>query len=271
MKTVAILGSGPAGLMAAHAVGLCGVPMSVHSRPVKSELGGAQYLHHPIPYLTANDPDKIITNRLTGTPEGYRQKVYGSGPNSPENVSAMGIEDGEKIPVWDLNAAYDKLWNWFEGSINEAIVSPEWLDEHANEFYLVISSVPAPALCRSPDVHRFTYQEVWIDSKPALFLPEDTVQYNGDREPSWYRASNLGGTAGGTEWSSLGPKPPIPNLRLVKKPLRTTCDCFPDILRVGRYGTWTKGVLTHDAYYEAGNRVLGRVKDVDLTKRSEAQ
>jgi hypothetical protein len=212
--------------------------------------------------LTAEEPDRVITNRLTGTPDQYRYKVYGIDPMKvPTHVSAMDVEDDEKVPVWDLNAAYDTLWASFEQSINEAKIDANWLDEHGNEFELIISSIPAPALCRRGDIHRFTYQEVWIDPKPALFLPKDTICYNGDKEPSWYRASNIGGTAGGTEWSANGKKPPIPGLVLVKKPLTHNCDCWPDIFRVGRYGTWTKGVLTHDAFYETGRMLLGKSGD----------
>lgn len=263
MKTVAVLGSGPAGLMAAHAVGLCGYPLSVHSRPEKSVLGGAQYLHHSVPYLTGSDPDRTLTNILLGTPEGYQSKVYGSDPSHvPQHVSAMNVSDGETFGVWDLVEAYDRLWGWFEMAVNHANITANWLEEHGNEFDLIISSVPAPAICKRQDVHRFHYQEVWIDPNVPSFIKEDTVVYNGDKAPSWYRASNIGGTAGGVEWSSQGVKPPIPGLVSIKKPLRHTCDCWPDILRVGRYGSWTKGVLTHDAFFEAGRTLLGSSTDV---------
>jgi hypothetical protein len=270
MKTIAILGSGPAGLMAAHAVGLCGRPLSLHSRLEKSVLGGAQYLHYPIPQLTGPNPERIITNRLYGTAEGYQAKVYGTDPNVvPSKVSAMDITDGETVGVWSLDAAYDRLWDWFGDNINPADISPEWLDDNMGNFEMVISSVPAPALCRRPDHHRFQYQEVWIQPGAPSFIPEDEVHYNGDKSPSWYRASNIGGTAGGVEWSSIGTKPPVEGLRSVRKPLRHNCDCWPDILRVGRYGTWTKGVLTHDAFYEAGRFVMGTSVDPDLGGASD--
>lgn len=268
MKTIAVLGSGPAGLMAAHAVGLCGAPLSLHSNPQKSRLGGAQYLHHRIPMLTSEYPERVITNRLTGTPDGYRDKVYGKDPTTvPAHVSAMNVTDGEEIGVWDLNAAYDRMWEWNKESINSATINPEWIDLHKDEFTMIISSIPAPALCRSPGIHRFTYQEVWIDPHPATFLPVDTIQYNGDKNPGWYRASNIGGTAGGTEWSANGKKPPVEGLVLVKKPLTTNCDCYPEIFRVGRYGAWRKGVLTHDAFYETGRHVLGTSGDPELGKK----
>lgn len=267
MKTVAILGSGPAGLMAAHATGLVGRPFSIHTRVEKSVLGGAQYLHTPIPYLTSREPDRILTNRLIGSGEDYRDKVYGRDPSlAPDTASAMSVVDGEKVPVWDLNAVYDNLWDSFSDSMNPATIDARWIEEHGNEFDLIISSIPAPALCRRPDLHRFIYQEVWIKPGPASFIPENEVHYNGDKSPAWYRASNIGGTAGGVEWSTEGPQPPEAGLVRVKKPLRHTCTCWPEILRVGRYGTWTKGVLTHDAYYETGQYLLGVTKDPDLTR-----
>ena len=35
----------------------------------------------------------------------------------------------------------------------------------------------------------------------------------------------------------------------MRKPIATNCDCFPNVIRAGRFGTWKKGVLTHDAMF----------------------
>lgn len=247
MKTVAILGCGPAGLLAAHAVGLAGRPLSLHSRPVKSPLGGAQYLHSSVPMLTNTAPDFTITNRLRGTAEGYKFKVYGDDPlKTPRHVSADAVVDGQEVPVWDLNVAYDTLWNANVQAINEADINPNWIDEHANEFELIISTVPRYLLCKG--MHQFPAQSVWIQPGAAPFIPEGEVHYNGERSPAWYRASNINGS-GGIEWSTNGPKPPVENLMRINKPLATNCDCYPDIWKVGRFGEWRKGVLAHDAFW----------------------
>lgn len=248
MKTVAILGCGPAGLLAAHAVGLAGRPLSLHSKPQKSPLGGAQYLHSSVPGLTAETPDFRITNRLLGTAEGYKRKVYGTDPmTTPRSVSADFIKDGEQFGAWDLNKVYDTLWNGNVHAINEANIDPNWIEQNQSNFELIISSVPRYLLCKNP-FHQFKSQSVWIVPGAAEFLPKNEIHYNGDPSPAWYRASNINGH-GGIEWSTLGPKPPVEGLRQATKPLATNCDCFPDIWHVGRYGEWRKGVLAHDAFW----------------------
>lgn len=249
-KTVAVLGCGPAGLLAAHAVGLAGQPLSVHSKPVKSRLGGAQFLHESIPQLTSPDPDYMIKYELRGTPIGYREKVYGlEGGTNPEFVSMENVTDQQMQGVWDLVNVYEDLWEIFGQSINEADINGEWLTEHANEFTMVISTIPRPALCMNP-AHKFEVQRIWIDPTPPLHVPQNTIVYNGEPSPSWYRASRIG-AYGGTEYSEHTPTPPGVERVPVQKPIRTNCDCWPNVFHVGRYGAWTKGLLVHHAYEAA--------------------
>jgi hypothetical protein len=71
----------------------------------------------------------------------------------------------------------------------------------------------------------------------------------------WYRTSHIYGHTN-TEWSAenLVPSNRINqhgNVWRVRKPLYTTCPCWPLVVRAGRYGKWTKGVLTHHAFEEA--------------------
>ena len=120
--------------------------------------------------------------------------------------------------------------------------------------------MPAPATCYARDRHTFASQEIWASGDapgtgkycPILAAEPWTVVCDGTKERGWYRASNIfhHRTA---EWP-IHNKPPISNLSVVKKPIRTNCDCFegiegyPSFLRVGRYGEWRKGVLSHHAY-----------------------
>jgi len=50
----------------------------------------------------------------------------------------------------------------------------------------------------------------------------------------------------------------------VEKPIRTSCRCFPDVHRMGRYGKWKKGVLSHEAWEEANKIMDGVQTDVSL-------
>lgn len=249
MKPVAILGSGPASLLAAYAVGLSGKPIAIFSQGQKSVIGGAQFLHMAIPELTSAEPDATITYEVHGDEAIYRQKVYGMMP--VPFTSFGGVQDGMTQPAWHMQGAYERLWMEFKDSMNDAQVSPAWVDENAGNFQAIISGIPRPALCRSmhgegAQRHDFLSQKIRIADHCILDgLKDNTVRYEGTRDFSWYRCSKLFGH-GGTEWTDTM-HPPMETVE-VTKPIRALCDCFPEIIRVGRYGKWAKGVLIHDGF-----------------------
>jgi hypothetical protein len=119
-------------------------------------------------------------------------------------------------------------------------------------FSLVFSSVPLTSICRaSIDMnvsHAFRSQPIRIHPE-ALdpSLPDNTIRYDGTKDHSYYRMSRIFGV-GGTEWGGTAPVPPIKPIKVVNKPIQTNCNCHPKIQRIGRFGTWTKGVLTMHAY-----------------------
>jgi hypothetical protein len=159
------------------------------------------------------------------------------------------LTDGQVQPAWDLRAIYARV---FDGPIkrnveaNKTTVSVKWLEDHANDFETIFSSIPPQAICLSPQ-HTFAYQTIYVDTSSIGFVEPNTIVYNGEPHPSWSRASNINGHCG-TEWSSHTQKPPLPNLVEIRKPLWNNCDCWPDVIRVGRYGEWRKGVLVDDAF-----------------------
>lgn len=263
MKPIAILGCGPAGLMAAHAVGLAGHPIAIFSKPEKSRLGGAQFLHRPI-YMVNDEevPDAEITYKLRGDAAGYERKVYPEG-NVPF-VSFSSVTDGQVQPAWNLQRTYDLLWENLGGSVNEADISAKWMEENHDEFALILSTVPLPSICRSragltpaEPLHRFDVQRITIHPECLETIPANTVVYDGTPDRTWYRSSNLFGV-GGTEWTAGARTPPLPASSFFhdNKPIATNCDCWPDVVRLGRRGTWTKGVLTHQAFVGALEAVL---------------
>lgn len=266
MKPVAILGVGPAGLMAAQAVALSGRPVALFGQPnsdgtaiKRSVLGGAQFLHQPIPGINDEDePDAVIRFHLAGGVGVYRKKIYGDA-NVPF-VSMEFLHEGLEQPAWNLKATYDKLWELLgvDSIGNVQVINSEWLDDamRGGWFDFVISTIPAPALCRIPQAedaafrppHLFVGQEIQITNE-SMMGHDNTIYYDGTIEHSWYRTSNLFGH-GSTEYGAHV-RTPMETFR-VTKPIRTNCDCYGDsILRAGRYGTWTKGVLTHHAFTDA--------------------
>jgi FAD binding domain len=266
LKAIAILGAGPAGLMAAHACAIKGKPFAVFAigdevnGVTKSKLGGAQFLHRAVPLLNDESPDAIITYKVTGTPSGYRTKVYGD--EDVPFVSMEHVRDGQEVEAWSLLNTYDRLWEGLAGkgqSINmetvDAKTVAEWLEE--DKFAQIISTIPKPNLCLTyqgyvdqPKAHTFVSQRIRISNEPALDL-ENTIVYDGTQDVSWYRTSNLFG-CGSTEWGEFMREKALHFHTVnVRKPVRTDCRCFDgQVLFTGRFGAWRKGILTHHAFVE---------------------
>lgn len=271
VKRLAILGAGPAGLLAAHAAALHGVEETTvitkssvwdGSQPAKSPLYGCQYLHAKIPGLSVREAD--VAYEIRGTPEDYRSKVYG-----PESHARVSPEDFQGVhKAWDIRAAYSQLWAMYvvnalsgvrvqTGKITWGNVG-QIVDNHD----LVISTVPAPVICGG-EFHDFPTQEVWaVGDAPDLGIQapaeieNNKVVCNGLENPAWYRASTVFGMTT-VEWS--GSVQPVPQAVRVRKPLETNCNCWETkIIRMGRYGAWKKGVLAHEVYENTRDLLLRR-------------
>lgn len=253
MTRVAILGCGPAGLVAAHAAEKAGAHVEIFSKRRKSHMFGAQYLHEPIPGIDPGEPQEI-RYLLEGSADDYRRKVYGhtyDGETSPEVME-------ENQTVYDIRHTYDQLWERFGKDVYHTDITSQssWiLDMKVGvKFDNIISTIPMDILCANR-YHRFSYQGIWAYGDapdlgqyvdPEYAIPDGTVLCNGNEFPTWYRASRIFGHAT-FEWSQQGTVPRLP-VAEVKKPIETNCDCWPKVTRIGRYGQWQKGVLVHHVY-----------------------
>lgn len=261
MTSVAILGCGPAGMFAAHAAALSGAEVQIFSKPRKSFMNGAQYLHRPIPGLSG-DPFEVEYT-LNGTTEGYKSKVYGDTSDvlvSPETLVGIAM-------AWDIREAYDEAWKLYSDRIRRIELGAQ--DETTQEilegiqygYDLVISTVPADLICAN-DRHQFWEQKVWATDyikTPGEFEAEDNlVICSGDPQDWWYRQSRIHGWENTEYPHDRKPNTPEGHLWEVTKPLRTDCDCHPAIFREGRYGRWTKGVLSHESFYNTEARLAGK-------------
>lgn len=256
---VAVLGCGPAGLFAAHAAVRSGHDVEIFSKRRKSRMFGAQYLHRNIPLLTNEAPDFGIHYVLRGGAEAYAQKVYGDVP--PDFVSPSELHGLH--PAWDIRMAYDVAWDIYGDLVQDVTIDPLWivmtlLRKYKNRrgYDRIISTIPAPEICREPSQHSFLAREAWaIGDAPELGIEcpveveADTVVCDGTDDVGWYRASNIRGfkTAEYPEYR----KPPIPDIARVTKVVRTNCNCWAQagFWRTGRYGAWNKRLLTHHAYW----------------------
>lgn len=249
---VAILGCGPAGLFAAHAAVGQGADVTILSKPRKSFMRGAQYLHRPIPGLSGEPFE--IDYRLEGPVDGYRAKVYGDFSDvqvSPETLVG-------KAQAWDIREAYDNAWVEYAPLIRQwELEHKDQLMEIEQDYDLVISTIPARLLCGEPKEHEFISQAIWstdfvkrlgvFEEKAGEPIPDNIVVCSGYEDDWWYRQSRIHGwenTEFGFEHKPAG------RSWLVEKPISHTCDCRPEIVRMGRYGAWQKGLLSDAAFYD---------------------
>lgn len=243
---VAVLGCGPAGLLAAHATALEGHEPLIFSRPVPSKIHGAQYIHEPIPEVTG--PPSVISYAKLGDSGGYAEKVYGS-PLAPSSWASF--PQGE-YPAWAMGAVYDALWERYESLIRPAEIDAAGVRAICElpDVDLVFCSVPLKYLCEKPEVHRFTHASVAFEPKCYVSMT-NVVVYSGRKSEAWYRTSSLFSH----DWTEYGESSSaVPEGWMTGiKPIETDCDCLdhPKLVKVGRFGKWEKKVLVTDAFKDA--------------------
>lgn len=244
----AVLGCGPAGLLAAHAAVRNGASVVIYSDTAQpSVIGGAQFLHRAIPEITNADPDAMCDFRHMGNRENYAKRVYG---DPLADVSWGSYAEGLH-PIWNMQQAYNQLWERYAELIVIEDIYPKNLNKIADVEDVVLSCIPAPALCSHQPQCQFIKQDVWILTVDNHFENlECSIVYNGSMAGDWYRWCSLFG-------HTFFEHPQfVPNARKVSKPLRTDCPGpthLGNVIRLGRYGLWEKHQLIHHAYEGAEN------------------
>lgn len=253
---VAVIGAGPAGLLAAHGLMTHGCEVAIYAPETREKFQGAQVLHRAIPNVTGVFADAMVHIAKWGREFVYRTKVYGSieldGPTSWD-------EYGDMLPVWNMNDVYRDLLAKYRHHIIDRRVAPAHIPMIGREFDAVINTAPATQFCEFPGLHVFPAAFVQITEGAQDGVQHNQIVYNGTHSERWYRSSRLFGY-GSTEWP--GPDQfRIDGAPVIGKPLWTDCDCHmgPKYYRAGRYGKWQKGVLAHDGYemgIEVANALL---------------
>lgn len=249
MSNVIVLGCGPSGLVAAYTAAQLGHYVRIYSRAIKSPVHGAQFLHAPIFKEEVGEWVKwqhMHPNREQYDPTHYLRKVYG--PAWDGTISPEMYNEGQR--AWDLRATYDMLWDMYKPLIDEWEYSPaNLMNLHNRPDTFLVNTLPRRIVCIRPGTHNFLSTAIWAhgetDFQPPAILHEDmTITYNGEYQPTWYRASRIFGRTT-VEWPGHMLKPPVQGVVQVAKPLRTNCTCWHSVGHVGRYGLWQKGVLLH--------------------------
>ncbi|AOE44872.1 oxidoreductase [Gordonia phage Terapin] len=279
--TIAILGCGPTGLLAAHACTLEGYDVAIFSRKRKSELFGSQYLHNPIPGLTPeSDKGVPVKYVVRGTPEEYRRKTHGKWWDG--HIGQDEFEPDHQ--AWDIRQHYDMLWRTYVGKIEPYSIPTKGMvasffkrensdvgvggyvnwDLGLSEYELVISTVPRDIWQLPGD--EYIYSEGWaIGDAPErgvfvddlvegreLFDKDNTIICDGTSLVPWTRLSKVHGFTS-IEWPHHAAQPHTQAVR-VRKPLHYTPGPHQNgsptanWLHVGRYGQFEKGVVVTDAF-----------------------
>lgn len=263
---VAVLGCGPAGLIAAHTAERLGHDVVVASRRVKSVISGAQVLHMPIEGVTDWRESFDVEYIKRGDQGGYAAKVYGD-PSAP---CSWPLYPAGPMDAWPMRATYDRLWDAWEDRIeHHDNVDRGWFEDVCIGNDVVFNTIPLPQVLKDPEWDIFSQQEVWViqASQPTTNRRPNQITYMGSGMYPWYRHSFIQGilsweyashpTLQEVAYKSFGAP-----VRVVK-PLDvvggddTRKELVPDnCVLVGRYGQWKKGELAHHAQ-EQVEGVLG--------------
>ena len=260
MRTVAIIGTGPAAMLAGWAVLQHGEAVIAFfhppDAPMRSVIHGAQYIHGEIDDLPGFIQPFVVTYRHFGMEAGYRHKIYGRAMDCGGTSWSTFADEEQAWPMVDI---YDYLLDQMLGL---ASFYPLAVDDHECEimvdtFDYVFNTAPLNKISNNGE---FVSEKVFIAPLNLYRVPNNEIQYYGDDRLA-YRASNILG-AGSTEFPSRIRREMLPGfvtsqLKEIHKPLRCEGVELPGVYRLGRYGKWRKGVLAHHVYEEV-LRILER-------------
>ena len=243
---VCVIGCGPSGLLAAHACRQEGHKLTIISDIArKSAMGGAMYIHEPIPGITSKQPDGQLRIEKRGTCEGYAYKVYG---DSGHPVSWNQFATGD-YGIWYMDEAYRRLWAKYSSYVRVHNVTPHTMDEIIRHFDLVIATLPKNRICYRH--HEFKSVPIWVKSRRLArdVLHPNIMTYSGRVEDPWYRKSTINNIVS-IEYPQ---RPPTDDMYAGIKPTSNNCDCWTRVLWTGRWGRWEKGVLVHQVYQQVSD------------------
>lgn len=250
---VVVIGCGPAGLAAAHAAVGLGCDVRIIGPRQKTPQRGPIMLHRPIPGINTEQPDGYVRQIVIGgSILDYRLKLYGD-----VNISISGDILDPGFHTWEVPRAYAKMWCKYEHLIEDKMLEPPEIEQLTKESSLVVSTAPVPSLCKQ--IHEHTFHSVSIalvfdTSYPDQ--PDNTVIYNAYSNLTWVRSSSIFG-ARVTEYKPEDISGPD---LIIRKPLFTTCNCHPKVLRTGRFGKWHNETWIDHAYYETRTALVSMVR-----------
>lgn len=247
MSKVIVLGTNLEGLLAGHAASIAG--HDVYFIEETTEPGGLDFLAAPIPLTMARAIPLHVSDEGSGEPADFFGKLTGGLVTKHFRLPFMGM-DG--CPIWDPMEVFLQLQKIYASYFREP--SAEGIDSELVAALAsdakIVSSVQLPAICKEPDDHNFSWAP--LVSVDAVSYGSDqvaNVRLSGDPDTP---AAIIGSTFFGHKriYSSSN-FPPVSTAKREHSmlPLKTNCDCWPDIIKVGAAAAWQPDYPTHRAFY----------------------
>lgn len=265
MKVI-VIGCGPAGLAAAHAAVGLGAEVTVYAPGQKTPQRGPLLIQRPIPGINTEHPHGTIHQVVIGgSIIDYRYKLYGD-----INIGINGDILKPCYHAWNHVETYERLWTAYSDLIVPRTVSPSSLSVMHCQADLVVSTASAEAMCRLGTAtgvgqHKFLYGRVAVTPYTSYpNQPDNTIIFNATPDSPWVRSSLVFGVPV-TEW--LPEKAPG-EATIIRKPISTDCNCYPHVLRTGRFGAWKNETWVDTAYWDVYNAItsLRRASDLEAIK-----
>ncbi len=185
-----------------------------------------------------------------GDIRNYLARIYG-----PDFIDDPSDTLEGEVFVYDIRQTYDILWDEFSPSVVDLPLGPHSVDAITRQYDLVISTIPANALCVDPS-HKFIASYIWVAGETTdggvkfnWGIDNNKIIRNGATDAgTWTRASKTFNVMT-VEWPD-GDEAPMPTAARVPKPVTNTCDCWPEVVRLGRFGRWDRNALVHHAFDE---------------------
>lgn len=238
-----ILGAGIAGLLAAKAIEEAGEEFTMlDQNPGLTNMNGLHYLHDPcglrLKKLTVYNLVLSDTNDPNPPYIQYANKI-----GVPEKNSVR--ETPLTTDAYDMRQAQERLYLRYKPRINKQVVDRKFVDDLLAHGTRIISTIPLPVLVPGGD---YQTKKIYASDKRPLGLglehaKQNIVVYNTDCKYSWYRYSRINGC----EWTEML----LGGDFVVTKVMGCNVKSFHEnLILSGRYGTWQRGVLAHESYYQ---------------------
>jgi hypothetical protein len=248
---IAVLGAGPSGMMAAHAVSQYGHYLDIYdAAPDKARRNsGVYYLHSDCDLLLDS---AVIKQGIIGAygktnselAELYGEKVYGEKIRKVSILSAFEKE----VVGYNSGQGIDRLWDLYGKQINEFEVSGiDTVHRLLEKYDKVISTIPAYILFPEESCRAV---KTWIKVGKA---PENEafVFYNINPYCSWYRCSAMFGIFIQEYGFNFEPEKNAEySYHQANKVIGEGISSpYQDLFLTGRYGAWDKSCLTDAVYH----------------------